>query len=432
MTLFLYTMDSRPILSNNTICNESFCISLSLTFTFVQVVKMESLSAANTQFSLNVFKKISEINTSGKNVFYSPLSISSALAMVSLGAKGNTKDQILQVLCLNKSGPDTETADQQEDLIHSSYNKLMSELNEPGVPYMLSLANRLYGEKSYQFIGKFITDSQKYYQAGLESVDFIKNSEAARVNINNWVEKKTQGKIKDLVAVGFLNDSTRLVLVNALYFKGTWEKIFLKEDTVDQQFKVNKNETKPVKMMNQTSHCSLAFIPEVNSQILELSYIGRNLSMLIILPNEIEDDTTGLQKLEKTLTYEKLMEWTKSDNMTSDKVEISLPQFKLEETYDMKNLLVKLGMVDAFQKGKANFSGMSSKNDLVVSEVIHKSFVEVNEEGTEAAAATGIVMMTCSMYYTPPKIFNADHPFLFFIRHNLTNTILFYGRFCSP
>nr|XP_055067482.1 leukocyte elastase inhibitor-like isoform X6 [Misgurnus anguillicaudatus] len=392
---------------------------------------MESLSAANTQFSLNVFKKISEINTSGKNVFYSPLSISSALAMVSLGAKGNTKDQILQVLCLNKSGPDTKTAD-QEDIIHSSYNKLMSELNEPGVPNMLSLANRLYGEKSYQFIGKFITDSQKYYQAGLESVDFIKNSEAARVNINNWVEKKTQGKIKDLVAVGFLNDSTRLVLVNALYFKGTWEKIFLKEATVDQQFKVNKNETKPVKMMNQTSHCSLAFIPEVNSQILELSYIGRNLSMLIILPNEIEDDTTGLQKLEKTLTYEKLMEWTKSDNMTSDKVEISLPQFKLEETYDMKNLLVKLGMVDAFQKGKANFSGMSSKNDLVVSEVIHKSFVEVNEEGTEAAAATGIVMMTCSMYYTPPKIFNADHPFLFFIRHNLTNTILFYGRFCSP
>ncbi|XP_065155061.1 leukocyte elastase inhibitor-like isoform X3 [Paramisgurnus dabryanus] len=390
---------------------------------------MESLSAANTQFSLNVFKKISEINTSGKNVFYSPLSISSALAMVSLGAEGNTKDQILQVLCLNKSGPDIESAD-QEDLIHSSYNKLMSELNEPGVPYMLSLANRLYGEKSYQFIDKFISETQKYYQAGLESVDFIKNSEAARVNINNWVEENTQGKIKDLLAQGIVNDLTRLVLVNAIYFKGNWEKKFSKEATVEQQFKVNKNETKPVKMMSQESEFPVTFIPEVNSKILELPYVGKILSMLIILPNEIEDDTTGLQQLEKTLTYEKLMEWTKPDKMSVDKIQISLPQFKLEETYDMKNLLVKLGMVDAFEMGNANFSGLSPQNDLVVSEVIHKSFVEVNEEGTEAAAATGVVMMLESCML--PLIFNADHPFLFLIRHNPTNTILFYGRFCSP
>nr|XP_055067487.1 leukocyte elastase inhibitor-like isoform X3 [Misgurnus anguillicaudatus] len=388
---------------------------------------MESLSAANTQFSLNVFKKISEINTSG-NVFYSPLSISSALAMVSLGAKGNTKDQILQVLCLNKSGPGP--ADQQEDLIHSSYNKLMSELNKPGVPYMLSLANRLYGEKSYQFIDKFISDSQKYYQAGLESVDFIKNSEAARVNINNWVEENTQGRIKDLLAQGILNNMTRLVLVNALYFKGNWEREFFSPDTVDRPFKVNKNETKPVKMMKQRSDFPLTFIPEVNSQILELPYVGKNMSMLIILPDEIEDDTTGLQKLEKTLTYEKLMEWTKPDKMSLLEVQISLPQFKLEETYDMKNLLVKLGMVDAFMMGKAHFSGLSQSNDLVVSKVIHKSFVEVNEEGTEAAAATGITwQLDC---YISPQIFNTDHPFLFFIRHNPTNTILFYGRFCSP
>lgn len=390
---------------------------------------MESLSAANTQFSLNVFKKISEINTSG-NVFYSPLSISSALAMVSLGAKENTKDQILQVLCLNKSGPDTKTAD-QEDLIHSSYNKLVSELNEPGVPYMLSLANRLYGEKSYQFIDKFISESQKYYQAGLEPVDFIKNSEAARVNINNWVEENTQGKIKDLLPQGILNEMTSLVLVNAIYLKANWEKKFLKQTTDDQQFKVNKNETKPVKMMKQKSKFPLTFIPEVNSQILELPYVGKNLSMLIILPNEIEDDTTGLQQLEETLTYEKLMEWTKPDKMIVENVQISLPKFKLEETYDMKNLLVKLGMVNAFEMGKANFSGMSPQN-LMVSEVIHKTFVEVNEEGTEAAAATGVCMMLKSCRFMSLKIFNADHPFLFFIRHNPTNTILFYGRFCSP
>nr|XP_055067448.1 leukocyte elastase inhibitor-like [Misgurnus anguillicaudatus] len=311
-----------------------------------------------------------------------------------------------------------------EDQIHSSYNKLMSELNKPGVPYMLSLANRLYGEKSYQFIDKFISNSQKYYQAGLESVDFIKNSEAARVNINNWVEKNTQGKIKDLLAQGIVKDLTRLVLVNAIYFKGNWEQKFRKEATVDVQFQVNKNETKKVKMMNQRSEFFLNFIPEVNSQILELPYVGNNLSMFIILPNEIEDDTTGLQKLEKTLTYEKLMEWTKPDKMNLQYVQISLPKFKLEETYDMKNLLVKLGMVDAFEMGKANFSGMSHKNDLMISKVIHKSFVEVNEDGTEVAAAP-----ECCR---PAEMFSADHPFLFFIRHNPTNTILFYGRFCSP
>ncbi|KAA0702634.1 Leukocyte elastase inhibitor [Triplophysa tibetana] len=440
---------------------------------------MDSLSAGNTQFSLNLFKKISE---KGKdtNVFYSPLSISSALAMVSLGAKGNTQDQMLQVLCLNKlvkadgalpgpsplqPSPKPQTAvtskgqsqppmmqqtqktlipdfikskfpgqpkpgSKSEDLIHSSFNKLMSELNKPGVPYKLSLANRLYGEKSYQFIDKFISDTQKYYQARLEPVDFKQNTEAARVNVNNWVEKTTQGKIKDLLKPGVLDNMTRLVLVNAIYFKGNWEKKFSKEATVEKQFRVNKNETKPVKMMNQKSKFPLTFIPEVNSQIVELPYVGKNLSMLIVLPNEIEDDTTGLQKLEKTLTYENLMDWTKPDNMRVQEVQISLPKFKLEETYDMKSLLESLGMVDAFDMGEANFSGMSASNDLVLSKVIHKSFVEVNEEGTEAAAATAAIMMTRSAML--PLFFNADHPFLFFIRHNPTKSILFYGRFCSP
>ncbi|XP_057196227.1 leukocyte elastase inhibitor-like isoform X2 [Triplophysa rosa] len=539
---------------------------------------MEPFSAANTQFSLNLFKKISE-QEKGTNVFYSPLSISSALAMVSLGAKGNTQDQMLQVMCLNNLvKPDTVTpaprppaqgeppklqeplkhqipgqgqcevpkvqdplkpqkpvhsqceppkaqdplkpqkpvqgqcehpkvqdplkpqkpgqgelpkvqdpwkpqkpgqgelpkvqdplkpqkpgqgelpkvqdplkpqkpgqgeppklqeplkhqlpASVKEDLIHSSFNKLMSALNKPGVQYMLSLANRLYGEKSYQFIDKFIRDSQKYYQAGLEPVDFITNAEAARVNINNWVEKQTQGKINNLLAKGVVSPMTRLVLVNAIYFKSNWEKKFPKEATVEKQFKLNKNETKPVKMMNQKSKFPLTFIQEVNSQILELPYVGKNLSMLIVLPNQIEDNTTGLQKLEKTLTYEKLMDWTKPDNMSVQEVRISLPKFKMEQTYNMKSLLKSLGMVDAFDAGKANFSGMSPNNDLVVSEVIHKSFVEVNEEGTEAAAATGVVVGITSIQH--PQVFNADHPFLFFIRHNPTNSVLFFGRFCSP
>ncbi|XP_056089936.1 serpin peptidase inhibitor, clade B (ovalbumin), member 1, like 4 [Rhinichthys klamathensis goyatoka] len=435
---------------------------------------MEHLTAANTQFSLDLFKKISGGNASG-NVFFSPVSISSALAMVSLGARGNTAAQMIKVLGFNNPPkPDAATPGQHqptqkpkitcgvkgqheppitqqtqkfeipaelkkcptqpvpgqktEDQIHSSFNKFMRELNKPGVPYVLSLANRLYGEQSYQFVEKFLNDAKSYYEAGLEKVDFKNKSEAARVNINKWVEKKTQEKIKDLVPQGAIDGMTKLVLVNAIYFKGNWEKKFPKEATKDGQFKLNKNRTKPVKMMNQKAQFPLAFIPEINSQVLELPYVGKNLSMLIILPNEMEDDTTGLQKIEKALTYEKFMQWTKTSNMRQQEVDVSLPRFKMEETYNMKSLLISMGMEDVFDETKVNLSGMSSNNNLVVTKVIHKAFVEVNEEGTEAAAATGVVIAIRSF----PQMFNADHPFLFFIRHNPSNAILFYGRFCSP
>uniref|UniRef100_A0A8C1SRL3 Serpin B6 n=1 Tax=Cyprinus carpio TaxID=7962 RepID=A0A8C1SRL3_CYPCA len=429
---------------------------------------MEPLSSANTQFSLNLFKKISGGNASG-NVFYSPISISSALAMVSLGAKGNTATQMFKVLSFtNPPKPDAATpashqqaqkpqiacgvkgqhgpsmtqqtqkfekcpprpapGQKTEDQIHSSFNKLMSELKKPGAPYVLSLANRLYGEQSYQFVEKFLNDAKIYYEAGLEKVDFSKKS--ARVDINNWVEKNTQGKIKDLLPQGSIDEMTRLVLVNAIYFKGNWVKKFPKEATSDGQFKLNKTQTKPVKMMYQKSEFPLALIPEMNSQVLELPYVGKNISMLIILPNEIQDKTTGLQKLEKALTYEKLMEWTRPEVMLQQEVEVSLPRFKREKTYDMKNLLISMGMEDVFSEQKVNLLGMSPSNNLVLTKVIHKAFVEVNEEGTEAAAATGVISMTREMRI--PQFFNADHPFLFFIRHNPTKSILFYGRFCSP
>uniref|UniRef100_A0A672STZ5 Leukocyte elastase inhibitor n=1 Tax=Sinocyclocheilus grahami TaxID=75366 RepID=A0A672STZ5_SINGR len=386
---------------------------------------MERLSAANTQFSLNLFKKISGGNTS-KNVFYSPISITSALAMVLLGAKGNTAAQMFKVI--SHMSPHVK-----EDQIHSSFNKLMSELKKPGAPYVLSLANRLYGEQSYQFVEvrlKANNSSNTLFcsEAKLEEVDFKKKSEAARVDINKWVEKKTQGKIKDLLPQGSVDTMTRLVLVNAIYFKGNWEKKFPKEATSDGQFKLNKTQSKPVKMMNQKAEFPLALIPEMNSQVLELPYVGKNLSMLIILPEEIEDETTGLQKLEKALTYEKLMEWTKPSKMRRQEVQVSLPRFKMEETYDMKSLLISMGMEDVFDGQKVNLSGMSPNNDLVVSKVIHKAFVEVNEEGTEAAAATGAVIAIRSF----AQMFIADHPFLFFIRHNPSNSILFYGHFCSP
>ncbi|KAL1006324.1 hypothetical protein UPYG_G00070820 [Umbra pygmaea] len=380
---------------------------------------MSSVSVANTEFSLDLFKKITEENKTG-NVFYSPLSISSALAMVYLGARGNTATQMSQSLHFNKVKYD----------VHVGYNKLMSKLNKEGAPYNLSLANRLYGEQSYQFVQTFLSATKKHYNAELEAVDFKSNAETVRKNINTWVEKKTAEKIKDLLPQGVVHELTRLVLVNAIYFKGNWEKKFNVFCTEDLQFRVNKNESKPVKMMIQINKFPLTYIPEVRCKILELPYEGNKLSMLIMLPNDIEDDTTGLEKLEKQLTYENFVKWTKPGKKNITKVSVGLPKFKLEESLDLGEMLASMGMTDAFDLSKSDLSGMSPNNDLVLSKVVHKAFVEVNEEGTEAAAATGFLPIFGDGI--PMPSFVANHPFLFFIRHNPTQSILFCGRYCSP
>uniref|UniRef100_A0A674PR75 Serpin B6 n=1 Tax=Takifugu rubripes TaxID=31033 RepID=A0A674PR75_TAKRU len=371
-------------------------------------------SCANTSFSLALFRKLSDNDTTA-NIFYSPFSISSALAMVLLGARGNTAAQMSEVHHSNPAADD----------VHVSFSQLLNELHKENAPYALSVANRLYGEQSYQFVEDFLGSTKKHYRAELESVDFRAAAETSRSNINSWVEKQTEGKIKDLLAKGIVTGDTRLVLVNAIYFKGNWDKQFKEKATRDATFHISKNSTKPVKMMQQTSEFSLSA-----GQVLELPYVGKELSMLIFLPKQIEDSTTGLEKLEKLLTYDNFMEWTRPEMMKEVEVQVGLPRFKMEEKCNMKNILVSMGMVDAFDVAASDFSGMSPANDLVLSEVIHKAFVEVNEEGTEAAAATGVVFtLLCAVF---PQNFYADHPFLFFIRHNPSRNILFAGRYCSP
>uniref|UniRef100_H3BZX9 Leukocyte elastase inhibitor n=1 Tax=Tetraodon nigroviridis TaxID=99883 RepID=H3BZX9_TETNG len=380
------------------------------------------LSKANTSFSLALFRELGD-NDRTANIFYSPFSISSALAMVLLGAGGNTATEMSEVLCF------TEAEKPKDDDIHTSFSQLLDELHKKNAPYALSVANRLYGDKNCSCFG-FLQSTRKHYRAELESVDFQSAAEASRIHINSWVEKQTEGKIKDLLVQGIVSSDTRLVLVNAIYFKGKWNKQFKEEATRDAQFNVTKNSSKPVKMMHQTSKFPFTFIPEAKCQILEMPYIGEELSMLIFLPYQMEDSSTGLEKLEKLLTYDKFMEWTRPDMMDSVEVQVGLPRFKLEEKFNMKNVLVKMGMVEAFDVATSNFSGMSPANDLFLSEVVHKAFVEVNEEGTEAAAATGAIMMLrCAR---PSERFYADHPFLFFIRHNPSMSILFAGRYCSP
>ncbi|XP_062986351.1 serpin B6-like [Elgaria multicarinata webbii] len=379
---------------------------------------MDGLNIANTAFAINLFKGITE-NDRTANTFFSPLSITSSLAMVLLGAKGSTADQMSKALSLTTC-----------EEIHQGYEKLISEINKPGTKYLLKLANRLFGETSYDFLAPFIDSSQKFYHAGLEKLNFSKASEDSRKHINAWVEEQTAGKIQNLLAPGIVNGLTRLVLVNAIYFKGNWAKRFRKDLTTEKPFKVSKNETKMVQMMFQKAKFNVTYIADYHTHVLEMPYVDNELSMIILLPDEIRDDSTGLEKLEREMTYEKLIEWINPEMMDSTEVELSLPKFKLEEKYDLKPVLKSLGMTDAFDEGKADFSGMSPNNDLVLSEVVHKSFVEVNEEGTEAAAATAAVMMLRCARIPRPII--ADHPFLFFIRHRIMGGILFYGRFCSP
>ena len=258
-------------------------------------------------------------------------------------------------------------------------------------------------------------------------VDYITNVEKAREEINNWVEKKTNNKIKDLIPPGVLSSDTRLTLVNAIYFKGLWLEQFKQKETFPGSFFVSQNEEIKVEMMHQKAEFKYSESEELACQILEMPYIGKKMSMVIFLPKE----THGLAKLEGKMTYDKLNESLSSLMYASlDEVEVFLPKFKLTQQFDLNDVLSKMGAKEMFIPGKADLSGISSQS-LFVSKVVHKAFVEVNEEGTEAAAATavGVALMCMPL---PAPIFKADHPFLFLIRHNESGAILFLGRLVKP
>ncbi|XP_072461637.1 serpin B11-like [Notamacropus eugenii] len=391
---------------------------------------MDSLSTANVEFGLDVFKELSRNNVED-NVFFSPVSLLYALSMLFLGARGNSAAQMGKVLHFSygkePSNPEPGKSSKCGITggIHSEFPVLFSGISGSDSNYTLSMANKLYGTKTIGIYPQYLSCSEKFYQSKMQMVDFIHAPEEARKMINAWVESKTNGKIKNLFNKGTLDTTSVIVLVNAIYFKGQWQTKFQKRQTIKMPFKLRKGQTIPVHMMRQIGTFKVALIKEPQMQVLELPYASGDLSMIILLPK----DTEQVEQVEKQLNLKTFQQWTSSFTIEKE-VDVQVPRFKLGMKYELSSVLQTLGMIDIFNPEKANLSGLSPNSSLSLSKVIHESFIDVNEEGTEASAATGEVITTKKL---PVRVtFVADHPFFFFIKHIYTNTILFCGRFFSP
>jgi serpin B len=283
------------------------------------------------------------------------------------------------------------------------------------------VANRLFGQKDYGFLTRFLQVQRDAYGAPLEEVDFIGGTEAARVAINVWTAKQTNDKIKDLIQPGILNTDSRLVLANAIYFKAAWMNPFDVKRTAAAKFFATPDRAVPVPTMNASLHTR--FFKGESFSALELPYAGRELSMILFLPHKVD----GLADFEKQLSAAKLLAWLAK--LADHQVQVSLPKFKLTATFQLNEVLEDLGMSDAFS-AKADFSGMSSRDKLFISAVVHKAFIDVNEAGTEAAAATAVGIAKESV--PQPAVFRADHPFVYLIKDNRTGALLFLGRVVDP
>lgn len=374
----------------------------------------------NNAFALELYAKLQGENG---NLFFSPYSISTALAMTFAGARGQTATQMADVLHFPVG---TEVAGLNRQQFASEFGKLVKDLNsrgESGV-YELNVANALWGQKGYGFLATFLELVEKHYGGRLNEVDFVGATEAARQTINAWVEKKTNDKIKNLIAKGVLDFMTRLVLTNAIYFKGNWAQQFKEDRTKEAPFTLSDGQKVNVPLMNQTT--KYGYMETDALQGLELPYVDDELSMIVLLPKEFD----GLGELEKSLTLENLSQW--QSKLRKREVVVSIPKFKLTCQFSLASVLKAMGIKDAFSRS-ADFSGMNGKRDLFISAVIHKAYVDVNEEGTEAAAATAVVMRLTSIGPADrPPVFRADHPFLFLIRDNQSGSILFIGRVMNP
>jgi serpin B len=369
----------------------------------------------NSEFAFELYKNI--ISRTNGNTFFSPFSISEALAMAYAGARATTESEMAGVLNFTLS---------QEEL-HPAFNRLDSEVRS-GAPYggfELNIANSIWGQQGYNFLTEFLTVLGQNYGAGMKFADFAGNPEAARVEINNWVEDHTNDRIKDLIPQGVLDAMTKLVLANAIYFNADWESKFLTDNTINQPFTLLDGSEIINLMMFQDS--DYKYSEGDGWQAIEMPYVGETTSMVVILPTIERFD-----EVEQNLSTS-MLEGIVSSSQYRE-VELTLPKFEFESAFALSDILKTMGMTTAFEGGLADFSGMDGTNLLFIGEVLHKAFVKVDEEGTEAAAATAVVMQATADSIEPPEKveFKADHPFIFLIRDVNNGSILFLGRVLNP
>lgn len=370
------------------------------------------------EFAFDLYARLSADEKG--NLFFSPSSIHTALAMTYAGAAGNTAKQMDKVLHYGL----------EKDKLPAAFGTLLKDLNAPRMTrerrpaYELVVSNALWPAKAYPFRAEYVELVKKEFTATLEELDYASAPEQARRTINDAVASQTNDRIRDLVPPGAITPLTRLVLTNAIYFKSNWASQFTKEATRPAPFHLSAEKKKDVPMMNRQGRYGYAETDDL--QCLEMPYVYGDLSLFVLLPRKVD----GLADLEKGLSAAKVSGWL--EQCRPALVKVAFPRFRFSGGFLLAEKLRAMGMSDAFSP-QADFSGMTSAEKLNISEVIHKSFVAMDEEGTEAAAATAVLMVgSAAPRPEEPKVFTADHPFVFLIRHNRTGVILFVGRLADP
>ncbi len=377
---------------------------------------LASLVDANSAFSFDMYRMLR--STDG-NIFYSPYSISLALAMTYAGARGDTEKQMASALHFLLP----------QDRLHPAFNDLDLTLasrgqgakGKDGKGFRLNIVNAIWGQKGFGFLSPFLDVLAENYGAGLRILDYMKDPEQARQTINNWVNEQTEEKIKDLVPQGAIDTLTRLVLTNAIYFNAAWKYPFNKYATTNGEFNLLNGNRVTVPLMQQTE--SFGYAKGNGYQAVELPYDGSELSMVVLVP-----EPGQFNSFESSLSSQKV--GSIIQQIKSREVVLSMPKFKYESSFGLKKALTDLGMGVAFTTG-ADFSGMDGKKDLFIQDVLHKAFVSVDEAGTEAAAATAVIIGVTSVPAETIEL-KIDRPFIFLIRDIGTGTILFIGRVVNP
>jgi len=373
--------------------------------------QQKRLASNNNDFAFNMFSKLQE-NQVG-NIFFSPYSISEALAMTYAGAKGETKSEMATALHFD-----------DDSKLHISFNALDLHMNHTDSNYTLQVADSIWPQKDYKILTSYLDTIKINYGADITPLDYINNPEGSRRTINSWIEDKTNDRIKNIIAKGSLGSNTKLVLVNAIYFKGRWEENFNEYGTHNETFTLEDGSTTTTPLMNQVGYFN--YSENELYQSIELNYEGYRTSMVVVLPREgiTQNLYSNIQE-----SYNNIIKKSNSKN-----INLKLPKFEFStKTYDLIEPFKELGMVDAFS-GNADFSGMTGNTDLHIGKILHKAFIKVDEKGSEAAAATVVGMELTSVEPTeeePIEMF-VNRPFVFFIKDNQTQQILFIGEIKNP